>query len=306
MKPFNLAMLLALLIHCSLGYAAEKVTAITHIAEPAQNIGIQVGDVLTRKVTISAKADEPITPQSLPIKGTRVDGMELSDVKLSQTGQKSQLRYLLELRYQVFAHDTQSAKMQLPEETITLIEGETLTLPAWPFWYSPLVSADLESAKETILPQAKGSLIDQHSNLMRLLAFAGLLLLGISGLAYINADLNWLPFMGGNFARAHRGIKSIAKKRSAEANAPKEALSLLHDAFNQLFGRGLYPNKLDEFLAAHPEFSKLKTEITAFFELSNKTLFGDAPADNTSARNKQVMQQIVLISKQLRDCERGV
>lgn len=301
MKPLNLVMLLALLLSCSLSYAADKITAIKTVANPAQKMGIQVGDVLVRQVNILAKTGEPITPKSLPVKGTRVEGMELSDVKLSQVVKQSQTHYMLELRYQVFAHATQATEMQLPQETITIVDGEDLKLPAWKFWYSPLVNSDLEAAKTTILPQAKVSLIDQSSRLMRLLAFAGLFLLGAIGLVYINADRYLLPFMGGNFSRAHRQVKAIAKKRLSEANAPKDALAHIHEAFNQQFGRGLYPNKIDAFLASNPAFNKLKTEITAFFALSNQTLFGDAPTDNA-----QVMQKILSFSKQLRDCERGV
>lgn len=305
MKPLHLVMLFMLLmstaLNSALANAAEKMTVITSIVEPTQKIGIKVGDVLTRKVTILKKTTEKITPKHLPIKGTRTAGMELSDVRVSQVVEKTQTRYMVELHYQIFAHATQAAKMQLPKETITLVEGEALTVPAWDFWYSPLVNADLEGAKKTLLPQAKVSLIDQSSNLSRLLAFAVLFLLGCIGLIYINADRYWLPFMGGNFARAHRQIKTIAKKRAADASGSKEALALLHDAFNQLFGRGLYPNKIDEFVEAHPEFNKLKTEIASFFDLSNQTLFGESPVGNN-----QIMQKILVISKQLRDCERGV
>ena len=305
MKPLNLVMLFALLmstvLNSALVHAAEKMTTITSIAEPTQKIGIQIGDVLMRKITVLAKTTEKITPKHLPVKGTRTAGMELSEVHVSQDIEKTQTRYMVELRYQVFAHATQAAKMQLPKEVITLVEGEELTVPSWAFWYSPLVNADLEGAKKTLLPQAKVSLIDQSKNLFRLLAFAGLLLFGCIGLIYINADRYWLPFMGGNFARAHRQIKTVAKKSAADASAPKEALALLHDAFNQLFGRGLYPNKIDEFVELHPEFSKRKAEIASFFDLSNQILFGGA-----SVGNNQVMQKILVISKQLRDCERGI
>ena len=305
MKPLHLVMLFSLLmstvLNSALVNAEEKMTVITSIANPSQKIGVRIGDVFTRKVTILAKTTETITAKRLPVKGTRTAGMELSEVIVSQAVEKSKTRYMVELRYQVFAHATEAAKMQLPKEVITLVESEDLTVPTWGFWYSPLVNGDLESAKKTLLPQAKVSLIDQSSNLLRLLGFAGLFLLGCIGLVYINADRYWLPFMGGNFARAHRQIKTIAKKRAADASAPKEALGLLHDAFNQLFGRGLYPNKIDAFVEVHPEFSKLKAEIAAFFELSNQTLFSDS-----SIGTNQFMQKIVTISKQLRDCERGV
>jgi len=167
------------------------------------------------------------------------------------------------------------------------------------FWYSPLVISDLDDAKTSLLPQAKAALINQDSNLLSLLAFAGLLLFSIIGIIYINADRYWLPFMGGNFARAHRQIKSISKKKAADTGAPKVALGLLHEAFNQLFGRGLYLNNIDTFLVSHPEFSRLKTEIAEFFDLSNQTLFTDKSSNN-------VMQKILSFSKQLRDCERGV
>jgi len=288
-------------LNSALVNAAEKMTTITNITEPAKKISVQIGDVLTRKVMILAKITEKITPKHLPVKGTRTAGMELSEVHVSQAVEKTQTRIMIELRYQVFAHATQATKMQLPKEVITLVQGEELTVPAWEFWYSPLVNADLEGAKKTLLPQAKVSLIDQSGNLSRLLVFSGLFLVGCIGLIYINADRYWLPFMGGNFARAHRQIKTIAKVKTADASAPKEALGLLHDAFNQLFGRGLYLNKIDSFMEEHPEFSKLKTEIAAFFDLSNQELFSDS-----SVENNQVIQKTLVISKQLRDCERGV
>ncbi len=291
----------ALLLNIGLVNAAENLTTITGVTNPGQKIGLQIGDVLTRKVRVLANSPEKITPKTLPVKSTRTNGIELTGVNVSLQTEKEQTQYMIELRYQVFTHSTQPAKMYLPKEVITLIDGEDLTLPAWSFWYSPLVISDLDNAKTTVLPQAKISLIDQQNNMLGFFAFVGLFLLGCIGLVYINVDRYWLPFMGGGFARAHRKIKALAKKSPAGTETPKAALGILHEAFNQLFGRGLYPNKIEEFLANHPKFKQLRAEIESFFELSNQTLF--AGINNDSA---QVMKKVMLTSKQLRDCERGV
>lgn len=297
----NLAMLFTMLASTSFVNAADNITKIINVTNPEQKIGIQIGDVLTRQLTVVANTTEKITPKSLPVKGTRTNGIELIAVNVSELSEKAQTLYKVDLRYQVFAHSIQPEKIYLPTEVITFVDGEDLTLPVWSFWYSPLVTSDLVDAKTTILPQVKAMLIDQHDNLLRFFAYTALFLLGFIGLIYINADRYWLPWMGGNFARAHRQIKYLAKKNTSKTDAPKEALSILHDAFNQTFGRGLYPNKIDEFLVNHKNFKKLKVEIESFFVLSNQILFSGKKEDT-----HKLLQKILITSKQLRDCERGV
>jgi mxaA protein len=115
------------------------------------------------------------------------------------------------------------------------------------------------------------------------------------GLVYVNADKRYLPFMTGAFAKAHRHIKKLDRGRATD----RTAFVYMHQAFNQVYGANLFSGELDQFLTAHPKFLKVKDEIVRFFELSNATLFANVNHASTH-------EDLIGLSKHLRDCERGV
>ena len=102
--------------------------------------------------------------------------------------------------------------------------------------------------------------------------------------------------MGGPFAQAHRKIKRLPTNSAQQ----KQALFDLHNAFNQTFGATLFAKNLHQFLAEHPQFSRLTTEIQAFFETSNRALFASHSENETSVK------ELLALSKRLRNSERGV
>ena len=113
---------------------------------------------------------------------------------------------------------------------------------------------------------------------------------------YVNADKAWLPWMNGAFAQAHRRIKKLGNGSASH----QHALTYMHQAFNKLYGENLFANELDKFFAAHPKFMKMQAEIVQFFAQSNAALFGR----HTSSESE--LQQLKVLSKRFRDCERGV
>lgn len=107
---------------------------------------------------------------------------------------------------------------------------------------------------------------------------------------------------GGAFARAHRQLKRLAKSAKPKTAAEeKKALVYLHQAFNQHYGANIFARDVDEFVRLRPGFKGLQQEITQFFEASNQSLY-----DVKSRDSRQVIAQLVQLSKRLRDCERGV
>jgi len=172
----------------------------------------------------------------------------------------------------------------------------TIDVPAWRFWYSPLVAEGLTNAKAHMQPQAKPSLIYVKPYYTGLWVALGVLAIGLLGLVYVNADKAWLPWMNGAFAHAHRRIKKL----SSESDSHQHALTYMHQAFNRIYGENLFANELDKFFSAHPKFIKMQAEIVQFFALSNAALFGR----HTGSGNE--LQQLKVLSKRFRDCERGV
>jgi mxaA protein len=281
----------------SAAYAQANEVKVLRVSNPAFNNGIQIGDVLTRTITIETSAAYDLPKTSWPIKGESKNDIELRDINVSTTRNLNQKLFQVTLNYQVFANAAQPVQMQLPVEHLLFTGPNNIAIdiPAWRFWYSPLVAEGITNAKNLMQPQIKPALIAVKPIQMWLTIFTGVLAIGLLGLVYVNADKRYLPFMNGAFAKAHRHIKKLAKNQAND----RTAFAYMHQAFNQVYGANLFISELDQFLKAHPKFLKVKDEIKRFFELSNATLFANANHASTH-------EDLIGLSKRLRDCERGV
>lgn len=294
--------------------AAEAVTQnvaakIVQLSNPQQNNSIQIGTMLDRSLSIEVNAPYELLKTALPMKGQVRNGIELSAITVEAMPTYKKNVYHIALQYQVFASAAKPTVMHLPAEIFAFsgaAEDVSVQLPAWGFWFSPLVPESIANAKENLQPQYKTTLIDlslHHTKFWLLLALG---MVGLLGLIYINADLRHLPFMNGAFAEAQRKLKRLLKRQRGNNTADaagdeKQALLTMHQAFNQTYGQNLFANDLALFLSMHPQFNRLKIEIEQFFAHSNASLFASQDHD------RQVfMQTLLVLSKGLRDCERGV
>ncbi len=298
---FKSLFIVSFLMQVSPVLADDSTIAIKNMVNPARSSGVEIGDVLKRTVTFDSSISPNVITKALPVKGTRNDEVELVESKLERLQEGSKNEYKLDLSYQVFTKSSKSRVMSLPAETINISSSEKLILPAWNFWFSPLVETSIVNAKANVQPQAKAPGIDLNQHRMRLSFFSGILLFAVVGLVYVNANAQWLPFLGGNFARAYKQIKQLSKSKIADANSQKKALFSLHQSFNKTYGSNLFADDIEDFILRHPRFNKFHQEIVSFFALSNRILFSQQPHDDS-----QLMPQLLAISKSLRDCERGV
>lgn len=287
---------------CLMPLAASQASEVKVISltNPSASNGIRIGDILQRVVEVDVPDGVQLPKTSLPMKGDNRNGIELQDIAVESSKKGSHQRYLITISYQVFANANYPVVMQLPAEHFILTgssQALSVDIPAWHFWYSPLVSAGIKNARDQLQPQYKATLLDLNTHHRKLLMWVVVLAVGAFGLIYVNADKRWLPFMGGVFAKAHRRIKQLSKQQEAE----KVALMYLHQAFNQTYGANLFADEVDTFLLQHPKFAKLKQEINTFFKESNLSLFGQRQSNQASH-----LGELVRLSKRLRDCERGV
>lgn len=289
-----------------LNAAEEAINAkIVSLTNPAQTYGVQIGDKLNRKIVLEVPAPFKIAESAFPKKGGKNNGIELVEVDVAIEQQKELKRYTVNLSYQTFANPGKPTVMQLPAEKLSLTGGtkaETLEVPAWNFWFSPIVTGGIETAVKNIQPEAMPPLVEAGAHKSRLVIFASLLVASLLALLYLNADGNWLPFMGGAFAKAHRQLKRLAKSSVAKtAVEEKQALVYIHQAFNQHFGANMFARDIEPFVAKRSSFKKMQAEIAQFFDESNQSLYAVEP------RNSQkIIDDLVQLSKQLRACERGV
>jgi mxaA protein len=280
--------------------AQEPDAKILSISNPSLSNGIQVGDVLNRTIVIEVNTPYQISKIALPMKGEVRNGIELADITVTSSEKAKKNIVSIALRYQVLISAAKPVVMQLPKEEFTLTGGDkalSIKVPAWNFWFSPLVAEGIPNAKENLQPQYKPTLIDVSAHHARFLVSLALLITGLLGLVYINADKRWLPFMNGAFAQAHRSLKKLPSNQASE----EKALIYMHQAFNTIHGENLFANNVEQFLATHPAFTQLKTDIAHFFEQSSASLFG-----SQQQNSEQFINKLIVLSKRLRDCERGV
>lgn len=301
MKTLLLKIIFLALFLASPAYAENGNGAAVTIKNPARTIGIHIGDALTRNIVIETAAGQKIVATSLPIKGARTEGIELVDVKLSSDESEAKATHTLALRYQVFADAVSPVVMKLPAESLQLSDGQKVEIPTWNFWFSPLVNTPLVNVLPNVQPMDKTPLIDQSRHESALVIYLSLLVIGLIGAIYVNADRQWLPFMGGAFSRAYRSIRKVARSREDDNAKVKKALVNLHQAFNETYGRNLFLPDVDDFIKQHPGYQKIATDISRFFEKSNQALFSRRE-NNLS----ELVANLLAFSKSLRDCERGI
>lgn len=295
----KLMIVVSLSLFLTLSFAQTADVKILSVINPPASNNVQMGDVLSRSVEVEVNAAYQLPKTSLPMKDESRNGIELRDINVQTSKGSGTVIYKITLSYQVFASAAKPVVMQLPDEHFALTGGAktlSIDIPAWKFWFVPLVPEGITNAKDNMQPQSKPELFDLSMHRTRLWAALVLLVTGILGLVYVNADKRWLPFMNGEFAKAHRNIKRLRNDDAANQNA----LMYMHQAFNRVYGASLFDNELEQFLAANPNFLKMKREIAQFFKQSNATLFASQSADAAQ------LEHLKALSKRLRDCERGV
>ncbi len=298
-------LLLAGLLSASFTLHAAEAAKIASLTNPANTYGVQIGDKLNRKIVLDVPAPLKISEGAFPKKGSKNNGVELVEMTVTTDSQKEHTLYTVNLSYQTFTNPNKPTVMQLPAEKLALTGGakaEMLEVPAWSFWLSPIVTGGIDTAQKNIQPEAMPPLVDISAHKTRLALFASMLAASLLALLYMNADGNWLPFMGGAFAKAHRQLKRLAKSNGAKTTVEeKQALVHIHQAFNQHFGANMFARDIEPFIAKRTSFKKMKTEIAQFFDASNQSLYAVEPRDS-----QKIIADLAQLSKQLRTCERGV
>ena len=291
--------------------AQESSAKIVNIINPSKSVGIQIGDLLNREIELEVTKPYQISKNAFPVKGANQDGIELNDIKVETKTSDKKTTYKIRLTYQVFSYSDKPVVLQLPAERFAVTSNNqidndqtafSVDIPVWRFWQASLVPIGIKNAKDHVQPQYKPTLIDLRRHQIALIALLSLFIIGAIGLVYINADKQWLPFMNGAFAQAHRKIKKLNKDKAGE----QKALLYMHQAFNKIHGANLFASDVHAFILANPVYATMQTEITHFFERSNTALFSEPQFLENHENSTTHINALIALSKALRNCERGV
>lgn len=280
--------------------AADKVEI--HLENP-RAFGHLVGDIVERRITLSAPRPLTLAPDSLPKPGRLGHAFELRELHLDSKESGRGTQYELLLRYQLFAAPSEPKTLDLPAFALQLDGGaqpEELRIDFAPIVVSPLTPAgtSLRKGLGGLQPDIAPAQMENKPALWRLVACAAAAALVLTYLGYVYLGFPFLNRQRRPFTLAYRQIHAL----NADDGGDKirAAMKRLHRAFNETAGSTIFQHNIDHFLSAHPAFAPLRSDIAAFFDESRKVFF-----DTDARAASKDIQRLLALCRQCRDIERG-
>lgn len=283
--------------------------------DPVKLVGYTVGDVIEREVILTIKAPYKLIDTSLPITGYekrhkgQLIGIELKNISHVKNEHKNQTTHTIKLAYQVFTNNVVAKNAALGPEYINLINTSNskdlvkYRIPSLDIAISPIAIFGQVKIENNMSPFLGPLLISSENEKQRLKVALGFLAVSLIGLLYILGKHAWLPRMGGAFAKAYRTLR----RTPATADGLKQAVSAVHQSLNSTAAMSVFNDNLDTFLARHPNFLPLRSEIQQFFSLSRQVYFEPSfKPESASDVSSNPHQWLIQFTRRCRDCERGL
>jgi len=283
--------------------------------DPVKLVGYTVGDVIEREVILTIRAPYKLIDTSLPITGYekrykgQLIGIELKSINHIKEEHKNYTTHRIKLAYQVFTNNVVAKNAALGPEYINLINTKNskdlvkYRIPSLDIAISPIAIFGQVKIENNMSPFLGPLLMSNENEKQWLKVALGFLTVSLIGLLYILGKHAWLPRMGGAFAKAYRTLR----KTPDTTEGLKQAVSAVHQSLNSTAMMSVFNDNLDTFLARHPNFSPLRSEIQQFFDLSRQVYFEPnfkpEPAHGTSS---DPHQWLIQFARRCRDCERGL
>lgn len=284
---------------------AEETGWVVRHDEP-RAFGQRVGDVVERRVHITAPPGLRLDRASLPPIGRRGKALELRAVDWSGPGWAGGRQHTLTLAYQVFLSPPAVRTIEMPALTLRFDGGprvEELRIEAWPMTLAPLAPdpPSTRSGLGELRPQAAPLPIDTLPARQRLTAVAVVASLALAYLAQVYLLGPWWAARHRPFGRAWASLRRLG--RVDDVAARQQAYRQLHRALDQTAGAVVFDQGVAQFLAAHPRFRPVQSDLHEFFARSRAEFFGDA-APGAEVRG-DTSAWLRSLCRRCRDLERG-
>ncbi|MBE0435478.1 MAG: nonribosomal peptide synthetase MxaA [Methylomicrobium sp.] len=260
--------------------------------------GYVIGDEIAHRIVIDTRVGIELNEHALPKPGDLNRWLTINRVEYSQSKTAQGVRYVIDIRYQVFYAPLEVKMLAIPGFSVQFKQGaQTIdqAVPDWHFTISPLreLAVRKDEGSEYMRPDVPPGGLSNDDTVWRL--FASLFIVALSALylTYLYGYLPGLPRRG-IFKRAQRQLARLPERDLASA------LSVVHHALNTLNHKPLFQHKLNEFYRNQPDYRKLAGELNDFFELSNRYFFagyGDIGQDD--------FDKIERLCRLCREVERG-
>ncbi len=265
------------------GHAAQAPIERFEILTP-RPFGYLIGDLIRHEIQLEVTKPYVLQKASIPSAGNLKYWLELRSVALEESERKTVNRYRILLTYQTFYAPVEVKALSMPAFQLVVSGPDRdldLPIPAWEFTMSALreLEVRIEGEREYMRPDAKPRSLDVHAQKNRLLVLTAAL--GATLLYTLWRYGQWPGRRRKPFARASRELRRLRGK-VVDPIGYQQALQRVHHAFNQTAGAPIFAHALERFLREHPTFLPLKTEITVFFDSSQRIFFaaGDLGTDH--------------------------
>lgn len=279
--------------------AAAAIDAV-NIYEP-RNFGYFIGDTLERDIEVITSDDTELFTAALPRPGPLTYWLDLVAVDHTERQANGRRIYDIKLKYQIFYSAIEATELDIPAfplkfknpVSVALDEAApgdaeetakkySASVPALRLTIAPLrnlVLTDLMPEKTRELSEVLRPNVEAHEIAVafkeRALTFSGLALLGC-GLLLLWHYAIW-PFKkrsGRPFTQAERQIRDLLPYGAGDPSY-REALLILHRAFDETAGHRLFAEDTPTFTQQHPRFAGLAPRTKTFFESSRLYFFSD-------------------------------
>jgi mxaA protein len=235
--------------------------------ETPRPFGYVNGDEIPQRIVIETRSGITLQTGGLPAKGQISRWLNLNQVTVKQSGR----RYQIDLLYQVFYAPLEVKSLTLPGFTVQFSQGEKSigkNIPAWTFTLSPLRELVVRQTEqgEYMRPDSPPPLL---ANTQALYSLAISLTVAVLIATYLGYLYGCFPGMSRRtvFKRALRKLAGLSKTDM------EQALTLVHHALNTLNGQPLFSNRLSQFYLSNPQYLKVSSQLTWFFNFSNRYFF---------------------------------
>jgi mxaA protein len=272
--------------------------------EEARNFGYFVGDLIERRASVLTDRDDQLLAASLPKPGPVNYWLELTRVDVGERSVEDGRLYHITLVYQSFYTPLDPRKLTIPAWPLAVASGGSGTIPQFTFTVSPIRELFPEKSGETKDTFLRADLsptpIPTGETLMVL---AACVVAALMMLMLMARDRAWWPFHRRPtrpFARAARALARM-QAHGDGAGRYRDALGVLHRAFDITARHPLLAGDVAAFLSRHPEFAGRNIEIESFFDSSRRAFFGD---DEATASALMPLGALRILGENLAKAER--
>jgi len=267
--------------------------------------GYTIGDVFDHGISITVDDPWRLDPDSLP--GNERIGLwfERQLLRLDESRVAKGTQYRLKIRYQIFNAPANPLEVFTPALELRIVNGGKqmpVFVREWGATIVPLTSGDTLRPVDylKLQPPIRPPPRNSHTPGLLLAAGGAGLLFSLTVTAYMFGRLPGVRRTRGPFARTLKRIKALPGA-GTEADAYRQALRYLHQAFNETAGRVVTGDELDRFFTEQPRHARLREPIEDLFSRTRLEFFepGRLPADRDIA-------ELLKLCRHCRDVERGL